>query len=199
MSNTYVSELIATRLSHDIAGIAGAIANAAELLEDGDADDLDDVRQILGLSSGSLTKRLKFFRQCFGLSNNALKSTDDLKTITEQYLQTLGNPKTPIVLELQVMTQKVYKLVMPAVMLMADALIKGGKITVGQTSSSLLVSAVSEAPLDTKKLENISKILKGEIIEENPSAYAPLYYLLDYLGDSGVKIALDGNTLVIGA
>lgn len=199
MNNTFVSEVIATRLSHDLIGNIGAVANAVELLNEGDDDDKEDISNILNFSSKVLSRRLKYFRLCFGLSNSGLKTLDELKVITEDYLSTLGNPNYPIEVNLQILTPKIYKIVMPAVMMMADIFIKGGKLTVGQTDDALLVSAVSDNPLSLSKLENIKKILNDEEPEENISAYAPLYYLKAYLAESGVMMKIEETTLIIGA
>ena len=46
-----LSELICTRISHDLIGNIGAVGNAVELLEDGDMDFLDDIKSILQISS----------------------------------------------------------------------------------------------------------------------------------------------------
>lgn len=198
MNDTFLSEVLATRLSHDLIGNIGAVANAVEMMNEGDDDDKEDICNILNFSSNVLSKRLKFFRLCFGLSNATVKSTLELEDITENYLSTLGNPNTPILLEMTIETPKIYKLIMPAVMMMADVIIKGGKIIVRQTENSLLISPVSFAPLNGAKLANIAKVLDGENPEENPSSFAPLYYLLAYLKKSGVNVKLNGETLVIG-
>ncbi|MCM1324283.1 MAG: hypothetical protein NC218_08980 [Acetobacter sp.] len=198
MKQTVLSEILTTRLSHDLIGNIGAVANAVELLNEGDDDDKEDICNILNFSSNVLSKRLKFFRLCFGLSNTTVKSVEELKEITTNYLTTLGNPNTPIYFDMAIETPKIYKLVMPAVMMMADVLIKGGKISVKQTAHSLLIIPESSALLNGAKLANISKILKNEEPEENQSAYAPLYYLLAYLDESGVNVKLNGETLVIG-
>ena len=199
MKNTFVSEVLATRLSHDLIGNVGAIANAVELLNEGDDDDKDDISNILNFSSRVLTRRLKFFRLCFGLSNATIKSMDELESITRDYLSTLGNPNTPISLSLKIENYNIHKLIMPAVMMMADAIIKGGEIAVIQTENSLIIEANSSFNLDERKLSNIKNILAGEdISDNNPSSYAPLYYLLAYLEKSEVNVALKDNKLVIG-
>ena len=198
MENTLLSEILTTRLSHDLIGNIGAVANAVELLNEGDEDDKEDISNILNFSSVVLSRRLKFFRLCFGLSNAAVKTVDELREITANYLLTLGNPNMPIHLEMEIDTPKVYKLIMPAIMMMADTLIKGGKIIVKQTDTALQIIPESPAPLNGAKLANIAKILKGEEPEENLSSYAPLYYLLAYLAESGVGIKLNGETLIIG-
>lgn len=198
MSNTFVSEIVATRLSHDLIGNIGAVANAVELFNEGDEDDREDISNILNFSSKVLSRRLKFFRLCFGLSNAAVKTIDELQSITADYLTTIGNPALPTELDMTIETPKIHKLVMPAVMMMADALIKGGKIIVRQTETSLCITAESAAPLNTTKLANITRVLNGKEAEENPSSYAPLYYLLAYLADSGVRVTLKDSTLIIG-
>ncbi len=198
-SDVYLSELIATRLSHDLIGNIGAISNAIELLNEGDEDDKDDISNILNFSSKVLSKRLKFFRLCFGLSNASVKSLEELVTISADYLSTLGNPNYPIEADFRISTPKIYKLVMPAVMMMADTIVKGGKIAVTQTDDALLIQPSSPVALNNAKLTNISNILNGGKPEENPSSYAPLFYLLAYLNGSGVQIKLDGQTLIIGA
>lgn len=198
MKDTLLSEILATRLSHDLIGNIGAVANAVEMMNEGDEDDVEDIRNILNFSSDVLSKRLKFFRLCFGLSNASVKTVEELYEIIANYLTTLGNPSTPITLEMTIDTPKIYKLVMPAVMMMADVIIKGGKISVKQTESSIEITPQSPATLNGAKLANIAKVLAGEMPEENQSSFAPLYYLLSYLEESGVTVSLNGETLVIG-
>ena len=79
-TNIYISEIVATRLSHDLIGNIGAVANAVELLNEGDEDDREDIGNILNFSSKVLSRRLKFFRLCFGMSNAAVKTTEDCQS-----------------------------------------------------------------------------------------------------------------------
>lgn len=199
MKDTFLSEVLATRLSHDLIGNIGAVANATELLNEGDEDDREDISNILNFSSNVLTKRLKFFRLCFGLSNATVKSMNELQDITAGYLQTLGNPNYPISLKLDIENFNIHKLVMPSVMMMADTIIKGGEVKVIQTENSLIIEVNSSYNLDNGKLKNIDNVLSGREVEDNnPSSYAPLFYLLTYLNGSGVNVSLKENRLVIG-
>ena len=199
MKDTFLSEVLATRLSHDLIGNIGAVANATELLNEGDEDDREDISNILNFSSNVLTKRLKFFRLCFGLSNATVKSMNELQDITAGYLQTLGNPNSPISLTLDIENFNIHKLVMPSVMMMADTIIKGGEVKVIQTENSLIIEVYSSYNLDNSKLKNIDNVLSGRDVEDNnPSSYAPLFYLLTYLNGSGVNVSLKENRLVIG-
>ena len=198
MSNTFLSEVIATRLSHDLIGNIGAVSNAVELLNEGDEQDLDDVKNILNFSSNVLNKRLKFFRLCFGLSNASVKSIDELKSISIDYLSTIGNPNFKIDLELNISTPKIFKFVMPAIMMMADVIIKGGNIIVKETETALKICVNSDANLNISKLKNIDDILKGIEVNENISSFAPLFYLLEYTKSSKINVYLNESTLVIG-
>lgn len=74
LSVSEISELVCTRISHDLIGNIGAVSNAVELLEEGDMDFMDDIRSILKVSSGVLTARLKFFRMAFGVDNANLEN-----------------------------------------------------------------------------------------------------------------------------
>ena len=197
MNEVFLSEVIATRLSHDLIGNIGAVNNAVELLNEGDEDDKDDIRNILNFSSDVLSKRLKFFRLCFGLSNASVKSIDELYKITSDYLSTLGNPSQPIQLILEIETPSIYKVVMPAVMLMADTLIKGGKVIVKQNAVGIHVDVLSDATLNVHKFSEIDLILAGQEMTDNPSVYAPLYYMMAYL-DEGIEIRRQDQTLIIG-
>ena len=199
MNSIFLEEVTATRLSHDLIGNIGAVNNAVELLNDSDdADDIGDIKNILEFSARVLSKRLKFFRVCFGLSNAAVKSVDELYEICEDYLSTLGNPERPITLLMEIETPKIHKLIMPAVMMMADVIVKGGVLEVRQNALGIKVTAKSDFALDEAKLHNIDLLLKGDDIKENPSAYAPLYFLSAYLEGRDVLIKRDGATLIIG-
>lgn len=198
MDNIFLSEVITTRISHDIIGNIGAVANAMELLNDSESeDDNSDVFNILDYSSQVLTKRMKFFRLCFGLANSSLK-LEEMKKITEDYFSTLGHPKNPTEIVLNINSPEAYKLVLPTAMMMADTISKTGKIEVRQTEHSLIISAISSASLDMDKLHNIDLILQGQKAEDNQSIYAPLYYLMSYLEGSDIPVKRVDNTLIIG-
>ena len=44
MNKAPIAELVCTRISHDLIGNIGAVANAVELLEEGDTDFLDEIK-----------------------------------------------------------------------------------------------------------------------------------------------------------
>lgn len=76
-----LSALLCSRLTHDLAGPAGAIANGLELaqqLPDGDASDL------IGAASEQLKRRLAFFRRAYGTGQGL--DWQEARQITDAYL-----------------------------------------------------------------------------------------------------------------
>lgn len=182
----FVSELICTRLSHDIIGNVGAVANAVELLEEGDMDFLDDIKSILKTSSGVLAARLKFFRMAFGLDNANLDSLEQVKNVTTAYLATVGG-KNPPALDFALSDSRYAKAVMLLVMAAADLLIKGGTITVAERGGKVEVSVAAETRLAADKLAQSLNVLKAAAAEVTAQD-APLLYLLGVCRVKGFRL-----------
>ncbi len=182
----FVSELICTRLSHDIIGNVGAVANAVELLEEGDMDFWDDIKSILKTSSGVLAARLKFFRMAFGLDNANLDSLEQVKNVTAAYLATVGG-KNPPALDFALSDSRYAKAVMLLVMASADLLIKGGTITVAERGGKVEVSVAAETRLAADKLAQSLNVLKAAAAEVTAQD-APLLYLLGVCRAKGFRL-----------
>ena len=67
-----VSELLASRLCHDLAGPIAAIGNGAELLDDDDPDFVRQAAVLIGDSARTAAKRLQLFRYVYGFSSGAV-------------------------------------------------------------------------------------------------------------------------------
>lgn len=112
-----LSELITTRISHDLAGIIGALYNTAELIEI-DPSFGTEAAPLLKNSTGTLMARLKFFRCLFGTNKDPIQTT-----LVVQYLKTLS---APFELTGDITTREQ----MAGVLICSDMMIRGGKITV---------------------------------------------------------------------
>ena len=199
MTEDNLTELICTRISHDVIGNVGAVANAVELLEEGDTDFLDDIRSILKLSSQVLTARLKFFRLAFGLSNNNLKDIAMVRSIAEAYLQTVGNKTYPITLDLELHSDKYARPALLTIMILADTLSKGGHIEAREIESHFAAIIHSEFPPAIEKINNIKAVLQGKM-PENEAQYAPVVYLQKILNNDKKINMIEENTfgLILG-
>ena len=198
MNKINLSELICTRISHDLIGNIGAFANAVELMEDDDGEFINEIKNTLKTSAGILTARLKFFRMAFGLSNTNLENIDIVKKTTLDYLQTL-NLTHPISAEINIINSPFNRVVMLACMCAAETIVRGGLVKVSSTRQALIISAISDAPLAINKISSMQSILEGQE-PENVSQYAPLYYLAHILNEEGRKLTinvLNGFSLII--
>lgn len=189
ISPSEITELVCTRISHDLIGNIGSISNALELIEDS-FDDIEDIKPILAIGAETLIARLKFFRLAFGLKNAAPKDFDEMRTIAENYLKTLGNPNDIRPVAWKIENISLYKVVYLSLMALSDVLIKGGRFEVLETGDGLEVKVASDFDLSFQKLENIQKALDGHIAPENPALLAPVVYLQSLTGEVGINIAL---------
>lgn len=189
LSTAEISELICTRISHDLIGNIGAVSNAVELLEEGDMEFIDDIRSILKVSSSVLSSRLKFFRMAFGSNNTSLEKLGLVASTTQDYLKTLGNANYPINLEMRLSTPQFSKVAMLAVMIVADTMIRGGKIEVEEVNSSLAVISFAQGVVANEKIAAIKELLQGNM-PENLAQYAPIFYLQELLKSTKYKISI---------
>lgn len=180
LTTTEISELICTRISHDLIGNVGAVANAVELLEEGDMDFMDDIRSILKVSSTVLSARLKFFRMVFGSSNANLEQISMVEKNIRDYLSTIGNSNYPISFNMNLKNWEFCKAVMLCTMILADIFIKGGHIEVKEEADRLIVVASSEQNRSVEKMETIKRLI-NENLKDRTAQYAPVFYLQELL------------------
>ncbi len=185
--NSLVSELICTRISHDLIGNIGAVSNAVELLEEGDMDFLDDIKSILKTSSNVLSSRLKFFRMAFGLSNANLENLDQVKDVTAAYLSTVGGKTSPT-LKFGLTDARYSRAVMLVVMSVSDLLVKGGEIAVLSQDGKVYISVEAGARLAEEKKAQTLSVLKGEA-KEVGAQDAPTLYLLEVCKAKGFRLS----------
>ncbi len=189
IDSNILTQLVCTRLSHDIVGNVGAVANAVELLEEGDMDFMDDIKSILKTSSSVLSARMRFFRLAFGLDNANLENMEFLEKTIRDYLGTIGNRNYPLELDFQIKDVSFSREVLLAVMIIADMMIRGGKITIAEKEGKLwVVSEGTLAPSEDKML-HLKEILGGCRTELN-AQFAPSYYLVSQAEETGVKLYL---------
>lgn len=197
---TKLSQIICTRISHDLIGNIGAVSNAVELLEEGDMDFMDDIKSILQVSSEVLSSRLKFFRMAYGLDNSNISNQDMIKEVSEKYLKSIGNQKDyPIKLNMSLQNADSYgRMSMLGIMVMSDIIIKGGEITVSAVDK-LKIRLVSPNALSSERKMNILSINQGTL-PENLAQYAPMICLQTIAEEKGKNIQFretEGLELII--
>lgn len=100
--NTIVSQLLCSRLCHDLAGVVGAINAGVELVDDAREQNQGssskthegEAFELISMSSQQVTYRLDFFRAAFGYktANGALGTFKEMHSLVSKYLS-YGNFK----------------------------------------------------------------------------------------------------------
>lgn len=184
----FISELICTRISHDLIGNIGATSNAVELMEDGDLDILEDVKNILKTSSFNLLSRMKFFRLTFGLDNKNLEDITLVKQIANDYLSSLGSNTSSITLDFSIDNPYYIKSALTLLMICADLLIRDGHIKIFNQNNQIFATISKQHRLSLDKISKIEAIINGntDYIDANS---APLALLMQKHGNTSIKIS----------
>lgn len=189
--NIELSELITTRISHDLGGSIGAVSSALELLADNDNVLDNETLELLQISSRTLKFRQEFFRIAFGM-NTKTPDKDAITALCRNYLSTLGGHTSALHLTLKGVNSSLAKIICLCVMIMAELAIRGGNIIIAIDSKNITLSINSDYKLSAGKIADYELIIAGQTPQGEPSQYAHLLYLCELLG-SGVNIATSAS------
>lgn len=136
MDDLTLSELLAVKICHDLAGPLGAINNGTELLKDGSDDIYDRSLDLVEGSAKDAVARLMFFRQAYGMVNAeqevSVLSLQEL--VNNMYASSQVHVTWPKEFAGSGIPQSVSalagKLALNLIMLVAGTLIHGGTISV---------------------------------------------------------------------
>ena len=152
MDNLALTQLVFTRISHDLSGAMGAVYNGTELLQD-DPTFIEDATDLIHNSAKDLMARTRFFRQTFGIP----KDVDDT---TKEYLKTFSLP-----FELNgVCTNNLQRVL---IMTLTDYFYKGAVFEV----KSDKIIATGAALKDCTSLNNLLQTGLGEQTAANAPAF----------------------------
>ena len=128
-----VSELLASRLCHDIVGPIGAVSNGIELMEDDEFGMVDDAIQLAGKSAGQASTLLQFYRLAYGSVGS--RQGSDLTPIRDLSRKFLSHHKAeldwPAGPTPDNLPGDTGKLLLNMVALAGEALPRGGTVGVG--------------------------------------------------------------------
>ncbi len=127
-----IVELLCSRLCHDMVGPVGAATNGIELLREVSAGHHDDIIDMTDASARTAWRRLEFFRVAFGSAGGREGwGTNELRQLAQNMLHDskvrLDWENTPALTELE---GRGGKLVLNLVLLLAEAMPRGGDLAV---------------------------------------------------------------------
>ncbi|MBL8629582.1 MAG: hypothetical protein JNM81_08140 [Rhodospirillaceae bacterium] len=89
-----ITQVLCTRLCHDLAGPIGAVAAGVELVGDDPSQVDAETLQLLANSSAAAARKLKFLRVALGTSG-AAAAMKDFQTTVAHYFEAIAGPSGP--------------------------------------------------------------------------------------------------------
>ena len=182
----YLSQLLMTRVSHDLAGMAGSVLNGIELFEE-----MNDPETI-ALSKDSakaFIARVKFYRAVLGL-DGAFVNANEVKVLTDEFLRTYR--KITLDFKIKEADAKTLRLAMLIAMVLTDTFTKGGVILM-DNKDGLSIVAQGENINFTPEIE---EALNGELSELS-AKYAPALLCSFLLKFYKKKMTVDATRHVV--
>jgi histidine phosphotransferase ChpT len=137
-----VCELLMARLCHDFAGPIAAIGNGAELLDDEDPDFVRQAATLIGDSAATASKRLRLFRFVYGFSAGAVAGPPPHALASEYFAgSNIGCDYLDSARQLELEWQR---LACSQLLVAAEALPRGGTLTLGAEAGAVAVAAIGE-------------------------------------------------------
>lgn len=189
-----LSELVTARFAHELVGASGAISNGLELIEEMGGEAGQDVINLVAESAANLKARLQFYRMAYGRAGREAAGLPELRALTVGFLDhvdgvTLDWPMAPVVPILQ---GGEGKLILNLVALAAEALPRGGVVTVSLDDERFLVTAEGT---DMSLREDVAAALNVEMEIEALTPRTVHAYLTAVLcAESGRSVVLERRT-----
>lgn len=152
-----LSELLCARLVHDLSGPVGAVANGAELLDEGLADGaaaaggmLGEAVTLLSASAAAAVARLRFLRLAFG-SPGAPPPTSELRRVALDYFTNGATGGEAVALDWPAALDPAIgalppPLVLNMLLLARDGLTRGGTVRIVPPPVGAAMALVAEGP-----------------------------------------------------
>lgn len=147
---TRASEILISKICHDLVSPVGAVNNGVEFLADmGGADDgLQDGLGLIEHSARQASVRLQLFRMCYGAGGSDAKTTG--KTIYETFQNFVAGSKTTMQWDLMNdmpdddLPAGYLKTLLNLMVFVQEALPKGGTVAVSWDGTSMIVKGTGD-------------------------------------------------------
>ncbi len=132
MTDYQLAALLCSRLSHDLTGPVGAVANGIEMLSDNSDPDMQRQSvELLSFSAAETSRRLQFYRLAFGAAGGigATSGLADARRIAMAFFQERKQTLTwPEYASTEMLPQTGIQLILNMLLLAAEALPRGGAV-----------------------------------------------------------------------
>ncbi len=148
---------LCSKLCHDLAGVIGAIANGAELLEDEDDPDIrTQAVELLAQSAAQAGRRLRFFRIAFGAAG-AMGDTIDFAELRDAAEGQLGGGRLKIEWPAATggMPKPQAKLLLNLLLVVASGMPRGGVIRPALSGTGFVLAAEGDGAALPEAVRNV--------------------------------------------
>ncbi|MCR9257470.1 MAG: histidine phosphotransferase family protein [Alphaproteobacteria bacterium] len=196
--STEIMEALVSRLCHDLAGPASAVANGLELISEMGAEPGDEALQMVEGSIGSAIARLQFFRLAFGQAGGRSGiAMDQLRSVAQGLLAegratlTVEDPHASA----QDEPVGLFRAVLGSVFVANDAMPRGGTIAVVFDKESVTVRATpAQGKLTVEGFSGGQFAASGNHSGPTASPRSAAVCALRLLAEgAGIALALEGD------
>ncbi len=200
-----LAALLCSRVCHDLVSPVGAIVNGLEVLEEEkDESTRQFALDLIKKSARTASAKLQFCRIAFGAAGSAGTQIDlgDAEAIARGFLE---DDKTKLAWNLPraLLAKNLVKLLLNMLVIAAQAIPRGGKITVDPLGSVNRVGfKVSAAGVNAKIPPAVSPLLAGKSGSESVDAHRIQPFYTGLLAKAcGVQatVTMQGETVVVAA
>lgn len=206
-AKTDLAALLCSKLCHDLLSPVGAMNNGLELL----ADETDPEMQkrcmdLLADSARSAADKLKFFRLAFGAAGGFGSEVDpeEAHAVIAPLVTASGRTELEWSIPAGMLPKRAVKILLNLVLIANDALVRGGKLSVGAENRGTEQEIVIRANGPKIVLDAaVRSALNGDLREADlDSRTAPGWMVRDLASEAGGTVQIaepDGEQLIIGA
>lgn len=193
-----LSELVALKLSHDLAGPIGALSNGIELLEDGNSDYFKDSFDLVKTTSKEAVSKLLFYRKAYSISGKDIsESTTELFELTSNLINqkkiNLLYDKNQKGLEIN---SRLFKVILNVIILFEKYLITGGRLEINfiNDKKAEVIAHGDKLKIQEKHI-NIMNYYIDEMNVDAAEVNAYLIYCLSKELDAKSNIEINDNKI----
>ena len=161
---TRISEILISKICHDLVSPVGAVNNGIEFLADMGADGLQDGLGLIEHSAKQASVRLQLFRMCYGAGGSDAKTTG--KMVYETFQNYIAGTKTSMQWDLmndipdQDLPAGFLKTLLNAMVFVQESLPRGGVVAISMSDDHMVVTGTGDM---IKPKEDSVEALSGNI------------------------------------
>jgi histidine phosphotransferase ChpT len=199
-----ITEIMISKICHDLVSPVGAVNNGIEFLSDVGAEGLEDGLGLMEHSARQASVRLQLFRMCYGAGGSDAKVTG--KMIYETFQNYIAGTKTQLEWDLmndmpdQDLPAGFMKTLLNMFVFAHESIPKGGLVQVTYNDNAMIVKAQGDLvkPKDGSFEALVNDVDAGDIDPKSVHGYITRAYASQYgfklgatMSDSDVIVSLD--------